>query len=235
MPFAAIPIFILIAAAIIALIIAAEAAARRRREALAALAAELGWRFYPDRDKSHDEEYAHFEFFRRGHSRVAFNTLAGSIAIDGREYWAKAGDFRYLVTRHNGKTTQTDTYTFSYLIVHTPFGRRLPMLLIRPEGIFDKMAGAFGFDDIDFESVEFSKRFYVRSDDKRMAYDVIDPRMMEFLLKSNPPAVDIEHGQCLVSDGARQWTPEQFRWHLRWVVEFFDHFPDHVTVSLDAR
>lgn len=220
---------------IIALIVAMEMAARKRREALAALAAELGWRFDPRKDRDHDEEYAYFEYFRRGHSRVAYNTLSGSVEIDGHGYWAKAGDFQYMVTRHNGKTTQTDTYRFSYLIVHSPFGRTLPTLLIRPEGIFDKMAGAFGFDDIDFESVEFSRRFYVRSDDKRFAYDVIDPRMMEFLLASNPPAVDMEHGQCLVSNGSSQWTPEEFRWHIRWVVEFFDRFPDHVVDSLRQR
>ncbi len=56
-------------------------AAKKRREAMAALAAELGMSFDPTRDRSHDEEYAHFEIFRRGHSRRAFNTLRGEVSI----------------------------------------------------------------------------------------------------------------------------------------------------------
>jgi hypothetical protein len=55
-------------------------------------------------------------------------------------------------------------------------------MTIRPEGIFDKMKAAFGWDDIDFESAEFSKRFHVSARDRRWAYDVITPRTMEFLL-----------------------------------------------------
>ncbi|MCZ6810529.1 MAG: hypothetical protein O7D97_00875, partial [Planctomycetota bacterium] len=98
----------------------------------------------------------------------------------------------------------------------------MPDLLIRREGMFDKLAGAFGFDDIDFESAEFSKRFYVKSPDKRFAYDVIHPRMMEFLLGGDPPTVDIEAGRCCLSDGRHHWSPEGFGATLNWVIEFFD-------------
>src|SRR5688572_14601020 len=150
----------------IAVGVLAHLANRKRQEELAALARELGWQFNPGKDKSHDEEYAHFEIFRRGHSRAAYNTLSGALVIDGRRYPAKMGDFTYQVTQHTGKSTSTQTYRFSYLIVHLPFGQ-VPALLIRREGIFDKLAGALGFDDIDFESAEFSKKFHVKSDDKR--------------------------------------------------------------------
>ena len=69
-------------------------AAKKRREEMQALADHLGWRFYPDKDSSHDDEYSHFEIFRKGHSRVAFNTLVGDLEIDGRRFPAKAGDVR---------------------------------------------------------------------------------------------------------------------------------------------
>ena len=64
----------------------------------------------------------------------------------------------------SGKSTQTHTYRFSYLIAHVPFAG-VPALLNRREGMFDKIAGAFGFDDIDYESAEFSRRFQVKSAD----------------------------------------------------------------------
>lgn len=233
---AALPIILIIVAvlAIAVVVYLSYLAAKRRREALAALAGELGWRFDPSRDRSHDDEYAHFEIFRRGHSRAAYNTLFGELEIYRRTCPAKMGDFTYKITTSTGKSTQTHTYRFSYLIVHLPFAG-VPDLLIRREGMFDKLAGAFGFDDIDFESAEFSKRFYVKSPDKRFAYDVIHPRMMEFLLGGDPPTVDIEAGRCCLSDGRHRWSPEDFGATLSWVIEFFDRWPDHVTAALKSR
>ena len=228
--FAPILIILLIAGAIVVAYFAWKQEQKRRDE-LAALAKELGWRFDPEKDKSHDEEYAHFEVFRRGHSRAAYNTLTGSLAIRDRSYPAKTGDFVYKITSSNGKTTTTHTYRFSYLIVQVPFAG-LPDLLIRQEGIFDKIAGAFGFDDIDFESEEFSRRFHVKCANKKFAYDVVHPRMMEFLLRDCPSAIDIENGRCCLSDGRSRWEPQQFRSMLQWVNRFFDNWPEHVTSQL---
>ena len=184
-------------------------AEQARMQALRELAAELGLRFDPGVDHDHDDQYAQFEIFRRGHSRVARNTLHGTILLFERPCRILTGDFRYKVTSSNGKQTTTHTYDFSYLIVHPPWDT--PPLLIRPEGVFDKIKGMFGFDDIDFESAEFSRKFYVKSDDKRFAYDVLHPRMMEFLLAENPPMIDIEDGALCLSDGQKRWDPERFR------------------------
>jgi len=207
-------------------------AQKKRREDMAALAQEIGWRFDPNRDTWHDDEYAHFEIFRRGHSRAAYNTLTGTLTIDGRPYPAKMGDFTYKITTSNGKTTSTRTYHFSYLIVHLPFAS-VPDLLIRREGMFDKIAGLLGFDDIDFESAEFSKKFFVKCADKRFAYDVIHPRMMEFLLKTCPTSIDIERCRCCLSEGRSRWEPHEFKAMLAWVDRFFDQWPDHLMAILD--
>ncbi|MHC4428421.1 MAG: hypothetical protein ACYS0D_07430, partial [Planctomycetota bacterium] len=135
---------------------------KKRREALAGLADRLGWYFDPSRDRDHDEEYANFEIFRRGHSRAAYNTLRGTTELADRSCAVKMGDFLYRITTSTGKSTQTRTYRFSYLIVDMPWAG-LPALLIRREHVFDKLAGAFGFDDIDFESAEFSRKYCVKS------------------------------------------------------------------------
>lgn len=208
--------------------------ARQRREALAALAQELGWNFYPQRDTDHDDHYAHFEIFRRGNGRTAYNTLVGHRTIDGVQVPVKAGDFRYTVTTGSGKDRKTTTYTFSYLILHLPH-ENTPDLLIRPEHFFDKIAGVFSDRDIDFESEEFSKRFMVASPDRKFAYDVCHPRMIEYLLETRPPAIDIENARLCLSDGARTWKPEQFRWMLTFAEGFLERWPDHVRSDLSAR
>jgi hypothetical protein len=125
------------------------------------------------------------------------------------------------------------TYRFSYLIWHTPFAR-VPDVLIRRENVLDKLAGAFGFDDIDFESAEFSRKFCVKSPDKRFAYDLISAQMMEFLLRGKPPTIDMERGRICIVDGTRRWKAEEFRGRLGWVREFMDLWPDHVTHDLEA-
>lgn len=230
-------IILIVVAAIAAVAAAAYYAhvqAEKRRAALRELARELGFEFDASEDSSHDGRYAQFEVFRRGHSRYAYNTLSGAVQIDGRPFPCTLGDFTYKVTRNTGKSTSTTTYRFSYLIVKLPL-IDVPDLLIRRESVMDKLAGVFGFDDIDFESSEFSRKFHVKSPDKRFAYDVVHPRMIEFLMSSYPPVIDIEHGECCVTDGQTRWPPEVFRQRLAWAAQFFDLWPDHLTRDLESR
>ena len=207
-------VVLVVVALVLVAIYLGHQAAKKRCEAMAALAADLGWSFSPEKDTRHDDEYAHFE-------------------IDGRSFSAKAGDFRYKITSSNGKTTTTRTHRFSYRILHLPFSG-LPDLLIRPEGGFDKMAGAFGFDDIGFESAEFSRRFYVKSPDRRFAYDVVSPRMIEFLLRRPGPVIDLERDRCCLSEGRRRWEPDQLKSQLRFASTFFERWPDHVVAEFSS-
>ncbi|SDS07449.1 hypothetical protein SAMN04488543_1017 [Friedmanniella luteola] len=52
--------------------------------------------------------------------------------------------------------------------------------------------GGWGGERIRFESEEFNDRFKVRSASARLAYDVIHPRTMEFLMAVRPPGLRIE-------------------------------------------
>ncbi|MHC4201700.1 MAG: hypothetical protein ACYSU0_17070, partial [Planctomycetota bacterium] len=121
--------------------------------------------------------------FRRGHSRRARNVINGE--RDGSA--VMIFDYRY--TTGSGKNKST--HSRSVMIVEMP-EQSFPELLIRREGFFDKIAAAVGFDDIDFESHEFSRKYYVKSRDKRFAYDVVDARMMEFLLDVGDLSVEME-------------------------------------------
>ncbi|MEL7483094.1 MAG: DUF3137 domain-containing protein [Planctomycetota bacterium] len=214
----------------------AHKAAKKRREALAALAGELGLSFLPDKDRDHDDRYANFEIFRRGHSRAAFNTMTGPIPINGSPHPVVMGDFTYKVTSGSGKNRRTTTYRFSYAIVHLPLVG-VPDLLIRPEHVFDKLSSMLGFDDIDFESAEFSRKFLVKSNDKRFAYDVVTPAMMEFLLETrgHSPAIDLEHGMLCLAQGGKRWTPEQFKQTLAFADRFLSLWPEHVVADLRSR
>jgi hypothetical protein len=55
-------------------------------------------------------------------------------------------------------------------------------LIIWPESIKGFLPESTGLTNVDFESSEFNRTFFVASDDKRFAFDVVHPRMMELLM-----------------------------------------------------
>ena len=163
------PAFIALAAA---LIVFGILRARRRREAMARLAAELGFEYYPDDPWSLEDKYAMFELFGRGHSRKAANVICGE--VDGRA--VVAFDYRY--TTGSGKNKSTHSY--QALVMGLPI--LAAGLRMRTETVFDRLASWVGWDDIDFESDEFSRRYHVASEDRRFAYDIFHARLIEYLL-----------------------------------------------------
>jgi hypothetical protein len=212
--------------------------AKERTAALGLLAARRGWNFYGDnRDRRIEASYPQFPLFRRGHTRHAHNRLSGRIRAFDTELRAEAGDYHYQITSGSGKNRSTRTCRFSFILVALPFGPQLPGLRVRTENLFDKLAGAIGFEDIDFESAEFSRRHHVSSSDRRFAYALIDPRMIEFLLGHHPPVFELAGGVLLVisSEGSRRWEAPEFSAALDWTQAFLDHWPGHLATDLRGR
>lgn len=224
-------LFGVLALVVVMAAIHAHKAAKQRVAELAALSARLRWNF--DATERSDPGLEAFTAFTQGHSQFAYNTLRGLIEVDGSGWPGQAGDFEYKTTSSNGKTTTTHTHRLSYLLIDTPH-LGAPDLAIRREGIFDRFAGFMGFDDIDFESAEFSERFHVKSSNKRFAYAVLDPRMMEFLLESEPPTIDFRGGRCCLLRGESQWSPGEFAATIAWAREFFARWPRQVPSVLDG-
>jgi hypothetical protein len=207
---------------------------QQRLAEMAALARELNWQFIADSDYSYDSQYSQFSGFCRGGSRYAYNTLVGALRVGNESWPARMGDYHYETTStHDGKT-DTHHHHFSYFLVELPYPS-LPDLRIRREGLFDTLAGAFGFDDINFESSEFSKRFHVKSTNKKFAYDVVYPAMMEFLLAEEPPAIEIDRSICYLSDGSGTWSSVEFQERFIWATKFFDLWPKHLVADLKSR
>lgn len=218
---------VLVVAAIGAAIYFSHLQAKKRRRELAALATQLGWRFDPSRDGSHSDRYSSFSAFSRGRSRSAYNTLSGSVEVGKHSFAARAGDFQY--TTGSGKNRRT--HRLSYLLLHTSYST--PDLNIRRENVLDRVAGAIGFEDIDFESEQFSREFFVKSSDKKFAYDVVHARTMEFLLSGKAPRVELHDGVCCIWDGESKWSPSQFKKRIWWAQKFLELWPDYLTEQLE--
>jgi hypothetical protein len=209
----------------------ASVAARQRRDALRTLAGQLGWTFDPERVPGGHAELQALEPFQRGDSQVAYNTMRGRLAGGELACQAVAGDFQYRETHGSGKDRRTSTHTLSYVVLELPFA--VPDLEIRREGLLDKVAGFFGFDDVDFESAEFSRRFMVRCSDRKFAYDLIDPRMMELFLTVDPPPLRTAGCLLCATDASSEWTPAVFARQIEFARRFLEHWPRHLVASLE--
>lgn len=196
--------------------------ARKRREAMAALAARLGLRFDPNKNEYLALRYGFLDKLRSGSNRYAFNILSGN----HRGHDVTAFDYHYETHSSDSKgRRQTHHHYFSFFILHLPAS--FPELVIGPEGFFSKIAQAFGYDDIDFESHEFSRKFCVRSADKKFAYDVCNARMIEYLLSNTDLTIEIDVDALAISF-SRRLAPEDIEPNLRRLIAVRSLLPDYL-------
>jgi hypothetical protein len=174
-------------------------AARRRREELFVLATRLGLNYRQGKDHSLADQFEFLDTLAKGSNRYAYNILSGFY----QQNEVLAFDYHYETHSTDSKgRRQTHHHHFSFFILMLP--QSFPELRITREGFLSKIAQAFGYDDIDLESAEFSRAFCVRSKNKKFAYDVCHAQMMEYLLANRDLSIEIEgralalaFGQCL--------------------------------------
>lgn len=217
-----IAIFILFAAIVIASIIYASIAARKRREAMFELSTRLGFQFTSEKDYSLAKQYEFLNRLAQGDNRYAYNILSGAY----QQHSILAFDYHYQTYSTDSKgNRQTDHHHFSCFILRLP--RIFPELVITREGLFSKIAQAFGYDDIDFESAEFSRKFCVRSKDKRFAYDVCNAQMMEYLLANDDLNIEIERDALAIAFPSCLDAPK-IETNLRRLLEIRLRMPEYL-------
>ena len=221
---------VLIIVAIVCLVVAgiiysAMAAAKRRKE-LQEWASSKGLRFSEAKDRVFDDRYPEFKMLRRGSSRYAHNILSGD--WDGRRL--QAFDYHYETHSTNSKgQRQTHHHHFSAVILSCDLP--LKPLFIRAEGFFDKVTEFFGADDIDFESAEFSRKFFVKAPDRRWAFDVLHARTMQFLLDQPKHTIQFDRNEIIVLSSGR-YTPVQYEKAIEIGAGILDGFPDYLVKQL---
>jgi len=206
-----------VVAIIVVVLVLGYLIARKRREAMAAVAGRLGLRFQPRKNRGLARQYRFLDKLRRGSNRYAFNILSGS--YEGHD--VMLFDYHY----QTGSGKDTHHHYFSFFIMQLPMS--FPELVIDKEGFFSKIAQAFGYDDIDFESHEFSRKFCVRSADKKFAYDVCNGRMIEYLLSNNDLSIEIE-GDSLAISFSRRLAPEQIEPNLNRLFTVRSLMPEYL-------
>jgi hypothetical protein len=163
------------------------------------------------------------EAFPTGHNRLVSNIT--STIVDG--WQVKAFDFTY--ETGSGKSRQV----FNLSVIMFDTALVCPTLTIRPETLLDKVAGAVGFADIDFESEEFSRKFCVRSDDKKFAYDIIHPKVMQFLLAHPRWRIRLGMNSLIIHEESLL-SPQESQAGIAFGREFLNLIPEFVKQQYGA-
>ncbi len=113
-----------------------------------------------------------FSPFGVGHSKLISNVITGELP------WGSLYTFDYRYVTGGGKSRAEHHYGIVAFRVPLNFVK----LNIRSEGFMDALGGALGIRDIQFESDEFNREYYVKCENDRFAFDILHPSMMEYLL-----------------------------------------------------
>lgn len=222
MPFFIIPIVMMFIVLIAVSAIWSAKVAKERREGMRALSQTLGLQFSGAKDRSFDERYPFIDKLCSGRNRYGFNVMQGHYR--GQQIYVF--DYHYETTSKDSKgKKKTRHHYFSFFILH--HHGDFPELIICKEGYFAKMIQFFGFDDIDFESSEFSRQFLVKSPQKKFAYDICHSGMIEYLLANRDLNIEIER-DVLTLFFHRRLDPDQIKFNLNRLLEVRALFPDYL-------
>lgn len=215
------PILLVFALVAVSAAVIGSIQARRRRKELEAFARRVNFSFMHDAADWVADQFDGFTPFGQGRSRRVSNLLEGERAGVRWEMF----DYRY--TTGSGKNRRTHHYG----VVAARIALAFPRTTIRPEGMFDKIASLAGFDDINFESEAFSRRYHVKSEDRRRIYDLVHPKMMEYLMSLPAMQWQLGPGLVLMVRGGHYDPPELER--VMGAVEgFLAHIPGYVRAEL---
>lgn len=222
MPEAGVLILVAFVGLMIVLAIFSAISARKRREDLAALAGRLGLSFSPDSNSDMADRFGFLDGLAQGSNRYAFNVLQGSF----NAHPVVAFDYHYETHSTDNKgRRQTHHHYFSCFVLTLPLS--FPELRIYREGMFSKIGQFLGFDDIDFESAEFSSTYCVRSKEKKFAYDVCNPRMIEYLLANRDLNIEVE-GNALALAFGSILSAAEIEANLGRLTEVRSRFPQYL-------
>ncbi len=190
---------------------------KQRREALLLWSQQRGWSLAHGKSKRMSRDYSALKVFQKGHARFAKNIIKGEF----HDRPVTMMDYRYTVG--HGKNRSTHNRGIVILACDFP---TVP-LFIRRENPMDRVGEFFGVDDIDFESSAFSRKFYVKSSDRKWAYDVIHTRTMEYLMRA--PSFTIEFGFGEIAVYQTGWCDtDRYEKALELAWGLYELVPDYV-------
>ena len=143
---------------------------KKRSQQLSAIAASLKLSFSQKNNSALFDRINKLHLFSVGYSKKIKNLM------EGEANNTELAIFDYQYTTGGGESSRT--YRQSVFCIWSP-KLYLPQFSMRPEGIFHKIGGAFGYQDIDFDShPEFSKKYLLRGDNEASIRQLFNKKLL---------------------------------------------------------
>ncbi len=193
-------------------------AEKKRKQALAEVAEELGLEYFPDGKPDLLTDIGDFALFNIGHSRKQTKVIMGETDD------VRIAIFDYRYTTGSGKNQST--HQQSVVALQSP-QLQMPTFNMRPEGIFDKIGSALGFQDIDFPShPDFSRMFVLQGPDETQIRDFFDEELLSQFEQLEGYTVAGRNGALILYRSGKRIKPEQIKDYLGKAYEVFGWMVD---------
>ncbi len=176
---------------------------KKRREGIQQLAGQLGIEYREELAPGDREDFAKFALASLGHNRVISNILVA----DSGEIRMVVFDYRYTVG--NGKNKSTPKQT----VVMAQSGQiSIPAFQLSPESVFQKIAGLFGFPDINFaDDPSFSNAFKLTGPNAEQIRAFFTARRRNELLSQRQINLEGNRDHFLFYQARRQCSIEELK------------------------
>lgn len=211
--------------------------ARKRQAALKAWAIHKKFEYSEEGPAHPVSRYPDFDFIQEGYNQSISHYCKGlyrNYPVEVFELFKWVGrppglKIRIRIGNHVPRRRRQMSRIYSVIMLESPHVLR--PLVIRPENLFDKVAAVFGFDDIDFASEEFSKRFSVKSPDPEWARAVCHDQTIDYLLKMLPNETIVFAGNRLCLYSGKRYGAVEFSKALEVGAKLLDLLPEHLKQS----
>lgn len=178
---------------------------KKRREALSNVATELGMVFVP-KDDALRGRCSHLSLFQTGGGHEIKNVIFGDTqSVD-------LSIFDYSYTTGSGKNRTTHRQTVAFFEAGS---LDLPGFNLSPENIFHRVAGLFGYQDINFDShPKFSKQYLLRGNNETRVRSLFREDVLDYFDEHPGLCVEGSGHQLLVCRRGHRVKPEQVRTFL---------------------
>jgi hypothetical protein len=161
------------------------------------------------------ERYAGFIMLNQAERGHAYNVMHGT----HNHHPIKAFDYNYKIAYR--------VYDCSAVILDVD--GNFKSVLIYPKYLDFADIPIDALEPVHFESAKFNKAFYVYAENQRSAYDVVTPRVMEFLLKSDDWAIQLYQSAVIVTRNKDvTFSPEEFSDAIKFAEAFLKLVPPYV-------
>ena len=186
---------------------------KRRTEAFKEQADQMGLRFVDNPDSQAYQQFDSFKLFNRGRSRRMTNLVEG----DSGDVKISIFDYRY--TTGSGKNSTTHNQT---IIALQSQQLHCPEFTMRPEGFFDKIGSAMGFQDLNFDThPEFSKLFVLKGPDEEAIRNYFKPTVLEFFERNPNNSLEASNDTMFFYRNRKRREPEELKDMLSQAYEAF--------------